>query len=65
MSRKKTPSLGGEKGDKLTKILPKFVHNIHRYFKKIRREMYEESPKDFESKANSRLIYGEDRKSVV
>ena len=41
ISRKKTPSFGGEKGDKLTKLLPKSVHNIHEYFKKIRREMYE------------------------
>ena len=34
-SRKKTPSFGEEKGDKLTRLLPKSVHNMHEDFKKI------------------------------
>ena len=59
ISRKNTPSFGGEKGDKLTKLLPKSIHDIHEYFKKIRREMSKESPKEFESKEKSRLIYEE------
>ena len=59
--RKETPSFGGEKEkwDKLTKLLPKSVHNIHEDFKKIQREMYEESPRGFDSKANSRLLHEE------
>ena len=36
ISRKKTPYFGEkEKGDNLTKLLPKSVHNIHEDFKKI------------------------------
>ena len=57
ISRKKTPYFEEKKGDKLTNIHPKSVHNIHGYFKKIQREMYEESPRGFESKASSRLSY--------
>ena len=57
MRRKKTPSSGREKGDRLIKLLPKSVKNILEDFKKIRREMYEESPKGFESKADSSLSY--------
>ena len=45
ISRKETPSFGEEKWDKLTKILPRSIHIIHEYFKKIRREMSEESPR--------------------
>ena len=59
MSRKKTPYFLEERGDKLTKLLPNHVHNIHEYFKKIWRDMYGESPKYFESKANPRLTYEE------
>ena len=59
MSRKKTPFSGEEKGDKLTKILPKSIQKIHEDFKKIRKEMYEESLRGFESKVNSRLMYEE------
>ena len=65
MSRKKTPSSEGESGDKLTKILPKSIHNIHEYFKKIRRDMYEEYPRGFESKENSRLTYEESEQAVT
>ena len=65
MSRKETPYFGGEKGDKLTKILPKSVHNIHEDFKNIIREMYEESLKDFESRENSRLTYEEREKTSL
>ena len=59
ISRKTSSSTEGEKGDKLTKLIPKFVHNIHEYFKKIRKEMYGESLKEFETKSNSRLTYEE------
>ena len=55
ISRKKTPSFGEEKGDKLTKIIPKSVHMIHEEFKEIRRKMHGEYPRGFDSKANSRF----------
>ena len=56
ISKRKIPSSGEEKekGDKLTQLLPKSVHMIHEEFEEIRRE-YMESPREFDSKANSRL----------
>ena len=65
MSRKKTPYFGEEKWDKLTELLPKYVYIIHEDFKKIRREMYEKSSKEFESKASSRLTYEECEQAVI
>ena len=56
ISKRKTPSFGEEKekGDKLTNLLPKSVHKIHEEFEEIR-EKSRESPRGFDSKANSRL----------
>ena len=54
--KRRTPSFGEEKEkwDKLTNILPQSVHWIHEEFKEIQRN-YGESPRGFDSKANSRL----------
>ena len=47
ISKKKASYFGEKKVDKLTNILPKYVHNMHEDFKKIQREMYGESPRGF------------------
>ena len=56
ISRRKTPSIGEEKekGDNLTKLLPKSVYMIHVEYEELWRK-YRESPRGFDSKANSRL----------
>ena len=65
MIKRETPFPGGEKGDRLTKLLPKCVQNIHEDLQEIRREMYGESPRDFESKENSRLSNEECEKAAT
>ena len=61
LSRKEdmNPSCGERKEDRLTKLLPRSVKSIHEYFKKIRREMYAESPRGFEIESDSRFSYRE------
>jgi len=59
ISRIKTPSFEEKKGDKLTKLLPKSVHMIHKEFEEFWREMCKESPRGFEFESNSIFSYGE------
>ena len=59
MSRKKTPSFGGKKEERISKLLPKSVQNIHEYIKEIIREMYRESQREFDSETNSRFPHSE------
>ena len=51
----KTPFHGQKKGDKLTKILPKPVQNIHEEFEKLMREICTGSPRGFEIESSSRF----------
>ena len=57
--RNNTPSFGGKKEERLSNLLPKSVKSIHEDFKKIRREMYRESSRKFDSKTNSRFSHNE------
>ena len=57
--KNKTPLFGGRKEEKLSKLLSQTMKNIKRDLKEKRKEMYRESPREFESKTNSRFSYDE------
>ena len=59
MNKNKAPFFGGRKEEKLPKFLSQTLQSIHEELKKMRREMYIESPRGFESESNSKFSYDE------